>query len=380
MNFGPILPYVSNAAFVVAAIGTAIIVFLIAVGAFIVARRKASKEVKPVIVPEYEPPAGIGPIFAHYLLKKGSQGRVVGDMTTKSEQMIALISLYEAGLMERLSFIDESTVEYKLADTISMPGTPEGMLAERIRKVVGTAGTFHEKFETQINRNRRIDNGESEGFGELLYIWFDYWNMDLNEYATTNGYLATTKKGLLGRAFQWFAMSIGFGWIPMVVVSAICVAIPNGIFVIAVAAALIYLPITAVFGILLLIVHGLSFLGFNIIVTGYNADVYAGMLTITAIPVFIEWIVMLFLLSASMSTLNHNVPEKGNAALTQIKGYREYLRTVDADRLSVTWRLNGPLSKEQTSFGWLVVFKLVKDAHWQQWLVQTGSRAVNNQF
>lgn len=322
---------------------TVIFIWMISIIVLISARlvRKNFKS----IIPEYDPPKDISPVFARFILVSGREGGRVGEISQKGNQLLTLISLFEKGLLTKLKMINEFAIEYEIFEDYKNASCAEEekKFLGRLEKEIGMSGRLEERGESE---------NQIDGYSNMKSLWFDFWNKDLYQIALSRGYLL--KQGRLSILLSLFAASLTFGVFFSVFLSFIPVV---GKFI----SAVLLFPLLIVFGIIYKLIAFISGqMDFSWIL---NSNTQSAILIFS----ILSWFAWFMILGQNMSKLNNRLTPKGLELVRRLQGYKVYLKTVDKDRLSFSFNRETDLLKTHTSFSWLGIFGMVKDKHWDQW-------------
>lgn len=310
-----------------------------------VAARKVRKNSRS-ITPEYEPPEGLSPAFARFILVSGREGGMTGEISKSGIQLLTLINLYEDGLLKKLVMVDDETVEYEISKEYKAMecSREEIMFLDRMSQKIGMTGTLQQTLDPK---------SKVDGYLALNDVWFDFWHTDLVKFAGDQG-LVDKKVGVLVMALSFFSASLTFGGF----FSFFAFLIPYiGIFI----AGLLLLPVLVVFGV--------GYLGAALIIANVNFPWEVLVILMPAIKIFgfLSWFAWFIIFGQNMSKLNQKLTPKGLEVVRKLQGYKEYLKTVDTKRLSFSFNRKNDITRNQTSFSWLGVFEILEDEHWNQW-------------
>ncbi len=306
------------------------------------------------IMTQYDPPKNISPVFARYLLTGGRLGRMAGEISISGLQTIMLIDLYENGGLSDLTFIDQYTVKYTIDSEYKDKKLNHEQLKfiEYLHEYIGGNSIIKRDANSKSNQ---IDNG----FKEINNFWNIFWNKDLNNLAIERGYVL--KNSILDYFISWFTVSLTFG----IFFSVFLMFIPIIGYILIL---IILLPILLLFGLSVLInMFLLNFFDTNQIFNLLsNTDSGEAVLIILPFIIFISWITFFFLLGNSTKRAMTKITPSGKDIIWHINGYKSFLKKTDKDRL--TFSLNKDLEevRNNSSFAWLAIFKIVKDEHWDQ--------------
>ncbi len=335
--------FINNEKLLLALLITIILIWIIAI--FTLVKARGVRQNLKAIVPEYDPPKNISPVFARFIMVSGREGGVAGEVSKTGNQLLTLINLYEDGLLKKLNMFDESIVEYEIHENFKNIecAEEEKKFLERLSKEIGMSG----KLEEDTNRKSRVD-----GYLNLNNVWFGFWHTDMYQLALSRGYMLKESKSILPLSI--FATSLTFGAFFSIFISLIPVV---GKFI----AGLLILPVLVVFAVgyglaTIVLAHSNIFL----VLTG-------GIQTLILAFGFLSWIAWFAIFGQNMSKLSRKLTSSGLEIVRQLEGYKSYLKTVDKDRLSFSFNRESDLSRNRTSFSWLGVFGLLKDNHWDQW-------------
>jgi hypothetical protein len=305
-------------------------------------------------VAQYEPPTNISPILAHYLLSFGSESKVASNLNNTNEQLLVLIYLYEHGLLSSLNIseTDLVRVEYQISDNyISIPIAEEGKLF--INYLVKQAGLNGILTEVRRGRDRR-SSGVPNGFDVINKFWPVYWYKDLKTIANTQNIVNTKSKHY--RFLQVFSPTLIFGSFFAVFAFMFSTIFTPLLFI----GLLLIFPQVILFSLIFFLLKILISLGFD--TTVLQAINLSGILSIT----FVSWFVWAFLLVISTKKLYFQFTTTGKTILQQLAGYKDYLKTVDLNRVDIESKTAG--SKiNSTTFPWLLALDIANYKHWQQW-------------
>jgi hypothetical protein len=322
-----------------------IIIWLIVISVVIKAKKINSNN--KTIIPEYEPPQDISPVFARYLMVSGRMGGTAGEISVTGMQTLTFIDLYEDGLLEECVMIDERSLKFKIRDNYKeIKCTKDEVdFLDFLSQKVGMSGTVTER----ISKN----SVGGDGFDEVNRFWTTFWSRNLYLQAVEAGYLK--KSSWKTVPLQWFSVSLVFG----VFFSFFLIFIPYIGYIIA---GILMIPIIIIFAISYLIV--ISITSFTPAVTlifgsiSYNA---------IFVPFFLSWFVWILMLGKNVSKIVLVLSTGGAELVRKLKGYRMYLKSVDLSRLSFDFNRSNDFLRNKTSFAWLGIFSLLKDSHWDQW-------------
>jgi hypothetical protein len=304
------------------------------------------------ITPEYEPPVGVGPVYAHYLLTSGRTGGMVGDVSISGAQMLAFIELYEKKLFQTFA-IRQSSVVYEIARdyrTQRDVTAEEIKLLELMEKKVGSSGALH--FFSGKN-----GPDEEGGYVEIQSVWYEFQEY-LYSRSVEDGFVLKRKMGLYS-LMRWFSTSLTFG-----VFFGIFVAIIPyiGIYI----SLLFILPVAIIFAVARVLAHAI------IIMIPELINISPGYATLIFIFLFISWFAWFLIIGHAVPILNNIQTHKGREMVRRLRGYGTYLKTVDLDRLSFSFDYSDSRTV-RTTFSWLVVFRIASDLHWDQWYQLVGT-------
>lgn len=305
------------------------------------------------IITESEPPVGCSPVFAQFILSSGKQGGVAGEISSFGTQTIVFMSLYETGLLNKLS-VSSAQIEYSInPDFEKLSATEdEKLFVSKLAASIGTTGT--------LTAAREAD--AIQGYPELSNVWMNFWYKDLQNIAAHKKYIR--KDGLLEKLLSVVAASITFGAF-------------FGIF------TFFFIPfigkyITAILILPILGIYLLNETIFGLLLNGNYLQVFEGISSPTTqgavfVISFFSWFAWFVLFGQNMSKINRALTPEGLELVRKIQGYKQFLATVDKDRLSFSFNRSLDFERNKTSFAWLAIFELVTDKHWQQWYEATDT-------
>lgn len=276
----------------------------------------------------------------------GREGGMAGEVSKTGTQLLALINLYEDGLLKKLKMIDDITIEYEIHENfINMNcAEDEKILLKKMSEKIGMSGTLQE--DTR-------EKSTVDGYLVLNDLWFEFWYKDMNELGISRGYTYKNTSKIVF-ALSILTASLTFG----VFFSIFLSFIP---FIGKFIASILLLPVLILFAI-----------GYGIatqvlihidISWAINNHSQAAILIFT----FLSWFAWFIIFSQSMSKLNLKLTPLGLEVVRKLEGYKKYLKSVDRNRLSFSFNRESDLARNHTSFSWLGVFGMIKDEHWDQW-------------
>ncbi len=312
------------------------------------------------VVAQYNPPVGISPVFSRYLITGGRLGGMTGEISISGLQTIMLIDLYEHGALNELKFIDDHTLSYKINPDYKnkiLQNEDSAIFLDYLVSKVGKEATLKE----EINKK---GGNSGDGYAGINLFWSKYWFKDLFNLSTKSGYMK--KDSILSYFISWFSVSITFG----VFFSMFLMLIPFvGYFIVAI----ILIPLLLIFGVSILLNMMLQYVfNTNLIFEFISNSLKTHQLLLVFVPflVFLSWIIIFMILGSSTKKAVTNITPKGKDIILQLKGYMEFLKKTDLDRLS--YSINRDSNKnitdttKDTSFVWLAIFSIAKDKHWDQ--------------
>lgn len=336
---------------------TTFLIWVIVIATFLKAR--SIRQDPGAIITEYDPPQGISPVFARYLLVSGREGGHAGELSRKGNQLTTLINLYEDGLLKSLKMLDESRVEYEVHENyINMDcSEEEKIFLNHLVKEIGMKGLLQELVSKKSH---------PDGFSELNKVWITFWHTDLQDLAFRRGYMH--KGGNIANALSFFSLSLSVGFF----IAIFIMFIPYiGIFI----AGILLLPVLIVFA----VGYGItSLLAAHFPYIVLNEQAIGFIFPVLAFFIFLSWIAWQVILSRSLPILGRRLTPQGLEIVRKLKGYEAYLKTVDKDRLSFSFNRDNDFSKTRTTFSWLGIFGMVTDKHWDQWYSLSKNESGSN--
>jgi hypothetical protein len=331
--------------------GTVVCIWIIACIVVMWARRIRHNP-KPVIT-EFYPPQDCGPIFALFMLSSGKQGGMIGEISPYGTQTALFMSLFEAGLLDKLSISSEQ-IEYSINPNFENISAPE---EEKI---------FIKKLNTEIGSHATLTAAPEKdvlnGYTALANVWLTFWFTDLNALAVKRNLIV--EDGFIQKFFSIIAGSITFGLF-------------FGVF------AFSFIPFIGTYLALILIaplfvLYVLNETLFSSLIKTQHPFITAGIATenvqlAVVVVGFLSWFVWLVMFGQSMSKINRALTPEGHELVQKVKGYKQFLATVDKDRLSFSFNRSLDFERNKTSFAWLAIFELVTDTHWRHWYEVTDT-------
>ena len=308
------------------------------------------------VVTQYDPPTGISPVFSRYLVTGGRLGGTFGEISVSGLQTIMLIDLYEHGALDELKFIDKHTLSYKVVPNYKDKNlfNDSVIFLDHLVSKVGNESTLNEEVNSK-------EKNYGNGYSGINNFWNTYYYKDLFDLSVRNGYV--NKNNVFDYFVSWFSVSVTFG----VFFSIFLMFIPVvGYFIIAVLLA----PILFIFAISIFLNIALQqVLNTNFIfeyLASNSPELYGLLAFIVPVIAFLTWIIMFMILANSTKKALFRITQSGKDIVLYIKGYEQFLKTTDLDRLSYSIDRDPNFIKKSTSFEWLAVFGIAKDEHWRQ--------------
>jgi hypothetical protein len=328
----------------------------------IVWRARKNRKDSRVEVVQYDIPE-VSPVLARHLMVSGRMGGMAGEISQSGLQTIMMIDLYENGALKRLEFIGGSTFEYEIAPDVTSLNLKEEQVIflNLLKEKVGMSGTLRELADME-------GNSREDGFSGVTEFWFDYWNKDLRNLCLERGYF-NREGALLNNLTGALSGSMTIGFF----VAVFLYMIPG----VGQYLTLIPLfPVAVVMSVSVLMEKVLFLvLGKISVIASIHAlplDPFWGGV---AIIFFVTWFVWFLCIGQNQATAATTLGESGKNLVWRLNGYKSFLKKVDARRLSFSLDKDLDFQRNNTTFAWLAIFSLAKDAHWDAFMEVHGKKS-----
>lgn len=355
----PIFQQLSTAPLFSAALGlTCLLIWCYALYIWIRAKTITNSYKAITAIAQYEPPKGISPIVAHYLLSFGREVQSFGEITKTQEQLLILICLYERGFLSKLEVgnSEPMLIDYEInPDYSSLPILEEEKtFLGHLTETGGLQGRLTEQARSG-SKNQKIP----DGFDVINKFWFDYLYKDLRGIVAKLN--ITSSKTPHYYFLAAFAMSITFGGF----FAIFAIYFSKSFLPLAFLGLLFILPQTVLYFLSVLLLEVLSAITPTLsraVLHILNPVPFPVMLVIT----FCSWFIWILIFGTQVKKLYFRFNEAGKNILQQLQGYELYLKEVDASRVDILHQtVDSKINS--TTMPWLLAFNIYTYAQWRQW-------------
>lgn len=357
MNF-IIQKLTTNALYSAALTLTCLLIWAYAIYIWIRAKSITSSYDDATVVAQYEPPKGISPILADYLLSFGAQVKTAGDLNKTGEHIMVLICLYERGLLSQLKIAEgrPARIQYQVNPnhaTITAP-EDEKMFIDRLVKAGGMQGQMTE----EITGGGPKTPETPDGFDIINKFWFDYWYKDLR--AVTTKLDITSSKNSNYYFLSSFALTITFGAFFAIFTFLFSKVFPPLAFI----GFLLILPQTLLYLLCFLVLSLISNLNVvgPAVISILNPIPPEAMVMVT----FFSWFAWMIIFGTQVRKIYFRFNAAGKAVLQQLEGYKLYLKEVNTGRIDILRKAENS-NINSTTLPWLLVFRLMDYRQWEEW-------------